>query len=876
MSTNNKNNSSQTLFRFVSLRNPQLTETKADNLGFIHRPKGLSSSFDVHVSENDSAIVKFKAMERATKSFIPIGFEKEAEIESGVFAEALKIGRKIAKREELSDQDRDSAISIYTNGTQDQYKALWDNLMFQTVMQSDFYVKEAIIHILKALHFGYACQLQPTEALTKINGDDYKVKALEAKVVLPLRFFGDGTDNTTSPMISNRAFTVGTSVIGLEDPINYQLPIAIQEQLKAEGEKISELSSLNLDKQGLDLLKSELQKIQKSYYKMKNKAYDIAYQEYLTQYQPEIDEYKRRLEEIEAQTTEETPEEEIRALYEELGELNVPQFTFNYRDELNFDDFKAKLSLDSLKLFVNIFTDAGERELDFSSVDVLSDRQLQIGDILVNIDEEFDTYSEVFEKLSDDISTQTQSLLSKTSLNENVFANLGGVLIPVNKNISNLSSSSISRTYYLKAHQSNGTMCYATFYYQAESNVWGLASAKITASTDVGLFEETYSNIIVSGDKITFPPILINKFAKSIRSLKIQIFFNNGEEANLDLSGIQLETPYTGILYTERVRQEIENPTEGGNPPKPGTFIPKHFGVKRLGIADYLKVEQSVHAYVPGEVSNIENVMASELRHKSSVSRDYSEITDTTSESIETEKISDTTKTDRNEMQSEVAKEIDRQQSITASTRFSYGAAKTFFEIGAGYANNTAQHDSTRQAVTKSQEITERAMERILTKINKERVQKIIKEYTETNVHEFDNRGKVTNTDNPAATQPKHITGVYRWVDKKMKNQIYNYGKRTMFEFMIPEPAKLHRLAAFVNKETFKEPVDPRKAPRPNTMTDPKSATKELLEYWANYYGVTLTKLPESNVVYTAETGPQNLDNSASPKNVNSYHSRQL
>ncbi|SEN00962.1 hypothetical protein SAMN05421856_11158 [Chryseobacterium taichungense] len=37
MDTNN--NASQTLFRFVSLRNPQLTETKEKNLGFIHRPK---------------------------------------------------------------------------------------------------------------------------------------------------------------------------------------------------------------------------------------------------------------------------------------------------------------------------------------------------------------------------------------------------------------------------------------------------------------------------------------------------------------------------------------------------------------------------------------------------------------------------------------------------------------------------------------------------------------------------------------------------------------------------------------------------------------------------------------------------------------------
>ncbi|WP_315052780.1 hypothetical protein [Chryseobacterium indoltheticum] len=850
-STNNmntNNNASQTLFRFVSLRNPQLTETKTDNLGFIHRPTDISSFFSNQVSETDSALAKFQSMERAAKSFTT-ALAKESQVESA-FPEALKLGRKIAKREQLSDQDKNDSVTIYDSITKEQYESLWDNLMFQTVMQSDFYVKEAIIHVLKAIHLGYVRQLSPTEELKKINGEDLMAKAQEAKVVLPVRFFGDGTDNSGSTLVTNRSFTVGGSAVASDDAINaQQLPVAIQEQLKTEGEKISELSGISLEKQSLEKLKTELEKTQKAYYKIKNKAYETAYKEYLGKYQSEIDEYNRKLEEIEAKSTEETSEEEIRAWYAELGELNVPPFTFEYRDELNFEDFKAKLSLESLKLFVAIFTDANDKELDFSSINVISDRQLQLGEVIVSMNDEIDTYPEVFEELNERLSIQTQFLFERTSLNERVYANLGGVLIPVN-NSANTLSNIIPRTYYLKANQQSGTNSYITFYYQAESNTWGTASAKIYAATDFGIYEETYSNISVSGNKVTFPSLLINKFGKVIRTLRIKIFFNNGEEANLEFSGLAMDEPYTGILYTERAKQEIENPSEPGTTPKPGTFIPKHFGVKRLGIADYLKVEQSIHAYVPGEVSNIENVMASELRHKSSVSRDYSEITDTTSESIETEKISDTTKTDRNEMQTEVAKEIDRQQSITASTNFSYNTGVYKFDIGGGYANNTAQLDSTRQAVTKSQEITERAMERVLTKINKERVQKIIKEYTETNVHEFDNRGKVTDTDNPDAAQPKHITGVYRWVDKKMKNQIYNYGKRTMFEFMIPEPAKLHRLAAFVNKETFKEPVDPRKAPRPNTMTDPKSATKDLLEYWANIYGITLSPLSELTKTY--------------------------
>jgi len=838
-STNNmntNNNASQTLFRFVSLRNPQLTETQTDNLGFIHRPTDISSFFSNQVSETDSALAKFQSMERAAKSFTT-ALAKESQVESA-FPEALKLGRKIAKREHLSDQDKNDSVTIYDSITKEQYESLWDNLMFQTVMQSDFYVKEAIIHVLKAIHLGYVRQLSPTEELKKINGEDLMAKAQEAKVVLPVRFFGDGTDNSGSTLVTNRSFTVGRSAVASDDAINaQQLPVAIQEQLKTEGEKISELSGISLEKQSLEKLKTELEKTQKAYYKIKNKAYETAYKEYLGKYQSEIDEYNRKLEEIEAKITEETSEEEIRAWYAELGELNVPPFTFEYRDELNFEDFKAKLSLESLKLFVAIFTDANDKELDFSSINVISDRQLQLGEVTVSMNDEIDTYAEVFEELNERLSIQTQFLFERTSLNERVYANLGGVLIPVS-NSANTLSNIIPRTYYLKANQQSGSNSYVTFYYQAESNTWGTASAKIYAVTDFNTYEETYSNISVAGNKVTFPSMLINKFGKVIRTLRIKIFFNNGEEANLEFSGFAMDEPYTGILYTERAKQEIENPSEPGTTPKPGTFIPKHFGVKRLGIADYLKVVQSTHAYVPGEVTHIENVMAKEFKQKSTRRLRRSEIQTTTSKSTERESLSDTTTTSRNDLQSEVANVI--QQETNAQAYFRYGGGnKVPYEVGGSFATNNAKENSTRQAIAKSQEITEKATERILTKVAEERIEKIIEEFEENNAHGFDNR----NGD-------KHVVGVYRWVDKKMKNQIYNYGKRTMFEFMIPEPAKLHRLATVFTKTptTFIEPVDPRKAPEPKRMSDPKSATEELIRYWADIYKVQLTALPDKNV----------------------------
>ena len=70
------------------------------------------------------------------------------------------------------------------------------------------------------------------------------------------------------------------------------------------------------------------------------------------------------------------------------------------------------------------------------------------------------------------------------------------------------------------------------------------------------------------------------------------------------------------------------------------------------------------------------------------------------------------------------------------------------------------------------------------------RTSKILKEFEENNKHGFDNR-----------EGENHVTGIYRWVDKVYKNRIVNYGKRLMYEFMIPEPAKFYKEAIIVQVE---------------------------------------------------------------------------
>ncbi|MGK0386674.1 MAG: hypothetical protein ACI849_001292, partial [Patiriisocius sp.] len=441
--------------------------------------------------------------------------------------------------------------------------------------------------------------------------------------------------------------------------------------------------------------------------------------------------------------------------------------------------------------------------------------------------------------------------LTQANLPQDQYVNVGGVVVP----ISDGTTYTPHLSYILNAKKSGvfTRRGYVMLQVHVENSSWAVSNAIISATTSTGVHTENISHVAVLNNKLNFPTFLRNNI-QGISSLNIQVFFTNGREATLQLSTIVISRKYTGTLSLKPIGIE----PIGGNPSEPIPTTGEHFGLKRLGVAEYMKVTQSVHAYVPGEVSNIENVMASELRHKSINELTRTEDTVTTTKSQEVEKISDTTKVNRAEMQTEVAKELEKQRSFNAHANFTYDSGVYRFDTGAAYASTNAQYTSNRQAVTKSQEVTERAMERVQSKISEERISKIIQEVSLTNVHEYDNRGGIGET----AERPKHITGVYRWVDKKMKNQIYNYGKRAMFEFMIPEPAKLHRLAVATSEHTLTAPVDPRKASAPHKMSNATTATKQLLVYWADKYGVQLTPEPQNKAqVIKVDGNPGNAHN---------------
>ncbi len=278
--------------------------------------------------------------------------------------------------------------------------------------------------------------------------------------------------------------------------------------------------------------------------------------------------------------------------------------------------------------------------------------------------------------------------------------------------------------------------------------------------------------------------------------------------ANFHAEAINNTDFYEPVLVIAGVGLPLSEPLEPNSAPTnaninidPNT-IQKH-GVRLIGIEDYKKVVSTICCYDAGEVAHIENVMAKELRSKTTTRERSTELTETTETQQESEQISDTITVQRFEMQNEISKLMQEQKQFNAYANFSAEYSPIRLDVGASYASNTSKEESNRQALTEAKEITQRATQRILTKVRTETVKKTSERFEEVNLHSFDNR-ESTN----------HVSGIYRFINAIYRNQIYNYGKRMIYEFMVPQPGQLHKLGMVSNIKNnipeVKRPIDPR------------------------------------------------------------------
>ncbi len=414
------------------------------------------------------------------------------------------------------------------------------------------------------------------------------------------------------------------------------------------------------------------------------------------------------------------------------------------------------------------------------------------------IEEETHTFQDVFELLNQSIAEQekqTELLAQETSK----IVGFKGVLFPT------VTTSNIpNNTYMIGAVQHQENVWSWIMIVKINSDTHGIHSLEYDLYESNLISSQLASKVVNHGngifvislyeeglDLLSFPGQLT--LEATITTMNQQIF-------TLD-NVITLNSNTFGLLQTENEVGGANLRTTGGNIAAPAHD--RKTGITRLGIAEYKRVEQSVCCYLPGEVAHIENVMANEFKEKTVKSTKTAESTQTVESSSEKEQTTDIASTSRNEMQQEIASIIQQSKDFNFNSSASGGLFGWNFSINSGFAMHNSKEQSNNMSLSRAQEITEKAVEKILSKTRQERTTRSVEEYSEESKHGIDNR-----------ENPKHIAGVYRWIDKVYKNEIFNYGKRLMYEFMIPEPARFHHL--WVNNTKPKEelviekPLDPR------------------------------------------------------------------
>jgi hypothetical protein len=99
------------------------------------------------------------------------------------------------------------------------------------------------------------------------------------------------------------------------------------------------------------------------------------------------------------------------------------------------------------------------------------------------------------------------------------------------------------------------------------------------------------------------------------------------------------------------------------------------------------------------------------------------------------------------------------------------------FKASADFAMNHSKEEAAKTATKYSKEVTDRATSKVTERRRTQQILRTLEQFEDVTEH---------GVDNPAGNG--HVIGAYQWVDKVYEAQVYNYGKRMMFDLMIPEP----------------------------------------------------------------------------------------
>ncbi len=762
------------LMKFVTLRSPQLINQKIRNQGFIRHIDPIKSKFLKRIPDVTDVELSRVEVRKALNGFESIAAYEDLiqmNISLYEFSEWLALEQNSLKL----DVCKEKANGVFLL-TKTQLIKVWDNLFYQIVVRESDVMRQAALRMIIAHNF-----------IEKLNDAD--IEATAASVITgpknPEPPQGDELMTlylnriAVSKIVIPKAFSVGKEKINLTN--NSLFPDFKNIQRKHE-QGISRKRVKTLEEAELDI-----NVLKKKYKSDRKKAFNKAEREHhkkiLSLKRPSDSEEKGALEvgrtigllrlggDAERASTG-SSESTMTSANAKKEKPNPP---FNFKFEKPFSEgYKKSLSKNTQRVFDQL-------KINVNGIDQAKDtirRKILAENSIIN---DRIKGSKKIIKMRGGSLSEPKDVLYEYS-------------ITITKDeLADELSKKIVMTFESGYKQSYPSSVNLVLKFQAGNEY---------VTNDVEILDNTHKHILLD----LFPKHEIESGKANSFTIKGELRLDNGNTILLDVNGRVNNKSTNGIgqLLEEVEENEVHL-----------------YGVNKVGVADFRKVEQEVCCYVPGEVSHIENVMAREYKERHTRTFIGTETTTEETSSYEQENTSDTTSTSRNELQSEV------QNVLSASLNTSIGAGAGVsgsFPSGSYNANasfnlgmSSSLSKSNREAKTMAQEVTEKALERVVRSTSQKRVFKMMREFEENNRHGFDNR-----------EGDKHVTGVYRWVDKVYTNRLINYGKRLMYEFMVPEPARFYK-KAIENKQEENPLINVLEKPKhPTELHPPLNSSSDI------------------------------------------------
>jgi hypothetical protein len=247
----------------------------------------------------------------------------------------------------------------------------------------------------------------------------------------------------------------------------------------------------------------------------------------------------------------------------------------------------------------------------------------------------------------------------------------------------------------------------------------------------------------------------------------------------------------------------------GSGVPTPSGFLgtAPQVKIQPVGFGDLQVVKQQIVRYERGEISYIENVMDGEHYDREVQRKEIQEeITVSERERIKEEE-RDLQATDRFELHTQ--SEATSRDTVTTTSANTVTAHYGSFVDG---RNSNFARD-----------VVNRAVNRLTERVREQRTVRMQRELLEKTVHGFENK-----------PDGEHVSGIYQWVDKVYQAQVFTYGKRLLYEAVIPEPAAF--LIAMRRRSGQPEAASLTKPPEPSFGPADLQAWNYL--YYAKLYDV--------------------------------------